>query len=329
MKSLVLTNDGLQLADTVTPSLLPGYVKIEVRSVGISRTDIKIWKGDLEAELPIILGTDITGTITESSDPMLAPGNLVTTDIIISCGTCYYCTHKQRHLCKSRMVLGMTIDGGLAEYITVPAENIHILPEGVDATTGTFVRPLATALTTFRNTPVENDEAVAVIGTGKNGLLISQVYDAFGAEVYLVGKNRWHLGAARKMGLRNTIDSSTTTWKDRILSNTNDIGPRVVIDATGNANGIRTAIDLVRNGGVVVLTDHYGDTIEVDPNECVGRDLRFVASNGYDFKKAIELLAKGRIEVREMLSAKYTLEEGMKAFESAIDAKTVKVNINI
>ena len=85
MQSLVLTADGLQIADTPMPPLMPGDVRIEVRSVGICGTDLAIWKGDLETPLPIILGHEIAGAVHESSVPEIQQGTLVTTDVDVSC----------------------------------------------------------------------------------------------------------------------------------------------------------------------------------------------------------------------------------------------------
>ncbi|MHA2119493.1 MAG: alcohol dehydrogenase catalytic domain-containing protein, partial [Candidatus Thorarchaeota archaeon] len=95
MQSLVLTRDGLQLADTPRPPLMPGTVRIEVRSVGVCATDIAIWKGDYEVNLPLVLGHEIAGVIHESSVPDLRPGTAVTTEVDVPCGKCWYCRHSQ------------------------------------------------------------------------------------------------------------------------------------------------------------------------------------------------------------------------------------------
>ncbi|TFG06226.1 hypothetical protein EU538_10555, partial [Candidatus Thorarchaeota archaeon] len=224
MKSLVLTNDGLQLADTPIPPVLPGEVRIEVRSVGICRTDISMWNGDLDVPLPLVLGHEIGGVVHESSVPDLLPGTPVTTEIDMTCGRCWYCRHDMKHLCEERETLGVTVDGGLSEYLSVPADLVHVLSEGVDTTTATFVEPLASAIETWKRTPAEDDEPIAVIGTGKIGILTAQVYDAFGADVYLVGRNKFQLGLARQLGLLNTVNTSKTAWRDELLKATRGVG---------------------------------------------------------------------------------------------------------
>ncbi|MFW9794934.1 MAG: alcohol dehydrogenase catalytic domain-containing protein, partial [Candidatus Thorarchaeota archaeon] len=158
MQSLVLTADGFQISDTPIPPLMPGDVRIEVRSVGICGTDIAIWKGDYDVKLPLILGHEIAGVVHESSVPEIVPGTICTTEIDVSCGRCWYCRVGERSRCADREILGITRDGGLSEYISVPADSIHTLPESVDVVSGTFVEPLASAIQTQTDSPAEQDE---------------------------------------------------------------------------------------------------------------------------------------------------------------------------
>ncbi len=327
MKSLVLTHDGFQIADTPIPPLLPGYVRIEVRSVGVSRTDLKIWKGELDVKLPMILGHEIAGVVHESSIPELAAGTPVTTEVDISCGSCWHCTHKAKHLCETRETLGVTVDGGMAEYIVVPYEMVHILPDPIDAVTGTFVEPLSKAIDTYTRTTVEPDESVLIVGTGKLGLLISQVYDAFGADVYLLGDNPWHLGVARQLGLRNTLRLESD-WKRRVLDATT-VGPAVVVEATGSKNGLDLALDVVRSGGKVALTGRSINEFTIDPEALIRRDISLIGTSSGDYKMAIEMLQKGRIEVLKLVTSQYPLEQATQAFEDAQKEEVVKVNIRI
>lgn len=329
MLSLVLTADGFQISDTPIPPLMPGDVRIEVRSVGICGTDLAIWKGDYEAPLPIILGHEIAGVIHESSVPEIITGTMITTEIDISCGRCWYCRSGERQRCADREILGITRDGGLSEYITVPADSIHTLPEGVDVISGTFVEPLASAIQTRMDSPAEQNEPVVIIGSGKLALLMAQVYDASGADVYILGRNRWQLGLARQLGLSNTIDLTRGDWKKSILNVTHGVGPRIVAEATGNPEGTRIAFDLVRNGGIVNLKSIHGCDYPLDPSVIVRKELTINGSIRGPFHKAIEMLRQGRIEVKRLVSKEFRLEDGAKAFEHADQPSVTKVVVNI
>jgi alcohol dehydrogenase len=329
MQSLVLTQDGLQLADTPMPPVMPGDVRIEIRSVGICGTDIAIWKGEYDAELPIVLGHEFAGVIHESSVPDILPGTLVTSDIDISCGRCWYCRLGERHNCPHKEVLGMTRDGGLSEYVSVPAELVYPLPMGVTTTEATFVEPLASAIKTHQQVPVKDDELVLILGSGKLALLLAQVYDANGANVHIVGRNRWQLGLAKQLGFQNTYDTSEKDWKSKIMKLTHDVGPRVVVEATGNTDGIIMAIDIVRNGGIIALKSMHGFEFPFDPSILVNKELTLYGASRGPFNQAIDMLSKGRIEVKKLITKMFKLEDGAKAFEFAAQPAVTKVLVNI
>jgi alcohol dehydrogenase len=329
MQSLVLTADGLQIADTPIPPLMPGDVRIEVRAVGICGTDLAIWKGDFEVPLPIILGHEIAGAVHESSDPDIAPGTIVTTEIDVSCGRCWYCRSGNRQHCADKEVLGITRDGGLSEYISVPADLVHTLPAGVDVVSGTFAEPLASAIKTVSDSPADEGEPILIIGSGKIALLLAQVYDANGADVFIVGRNRWQLGLARQLGLTNTLDINTVDWKRTILAATNNVGPRVVVEATGNTDGISMAFDVVRNGGIINLKSIHGLSFQLDPTVIVNKELTIHGISRGPYDQALRMLQRGRIEVKRLVSKEFRLEEGAKAFEYANQPSVTKVVINI
>lgn len=329
MQSLVLTPDGFQIADAPIPPLMPGDVRIEVRSVGICATDLSIWKGDIEVDLPLVLGHEIGGAIHESSVPDFEPGMLVTTEIDVSCGRCWHCRSGKRHLCSAKEILGITRDGGLSEFISVPAELIHPLPLGVDVTKATFVEPLASAIRTRELAPANENEPVVIIGSGKLALLQAQIYDASGADVHIIGRNRWQLGLARQLGLQNTYDIVDQSWKSKLMRKTQEIGPRVVIEATGNTDGVSMAFDIVQNGGIVALKSMHGRKFSFNPTDIVDREITIFGSSRGPFDQAIDMLAKGRIEVKRLISKEFKLEDGTKAFEFALQPSVTKVIINI
>ena len=329
MQALVLTADGLQIADTPLPPLMPGDVRIEVRSVGICGTDIAIWKGDYEVPLPIVLGHEIAGAVHESSVPELVPGTTVTTEIDLSCGRCWYCRTGARHHCADKDILGITRDGGLSEFISVPADLIHPLPAGVDVASATFTEPLASAIKTVSDSPAEEGEPVLIIGSGKIALLLAQVYDASGADVHILGRNRWQLGLARQLGLLSTMDINSDDWKKKILAATHGVGPRIVVEATGNTDGIAMALDIVRNGGIVNLKSMHGLDYKFYPTAIVNKELTIHGASRGPYDKALDMLQSGRIEVKRLISKTFHLEEGAKAFEYADQPSVTKVVINI
>jgi alcohol dehydrogenase len=274
-------------------------------------------------------GKVIFKLIHESTVPELNPGSLVTCEIDLFCGRCWYCQNNFKHLCTSKGTLGLTVDGGLSEYISVPVENIHTLPYGIDAISGTFVEPLASAISTFEKYPIKEDEPVVVIGSGKLGLLLAQVLDLFGANVFVIGRNQIQLGLVRRLGLSNIINITEENWKKSILAATNGIGARIVAEATGNPDGLKMALDIVRSGGIIAAKSMHGLPVEIDSTQLVDREITIHGSSRGDFEKAIEILSKGRIEVKQLVSKQFKLEDGAKAFEYASQPGVNKVIVNI
>lgn len=329
MQSLVMTADGLQMADTPIPPLMPGDVRIEVRSVGVCGTDLSIWCGEYETKLPIVLGHEIAGVVHESSVSELEPGTPVTTEVDVPCGRCWYCQRSLKQYCLEKEVLGLTTDGGLSEFISVPAELVYILPAGVGMVSGTFVEPLASAIATEKRAPADEGEPVLIIGSGKIGLLLAQVYDASGADVHIVGRNIWQLGLARQLGLTNTVDTTNSDWRNSILKKTSGVGPRIVVEATGNLDGLNMALSVVQTGGIIALKSMHGSEYCFSPTTLVDRDLTIFGSSRGPFKEAIEMLEKGRIEVKRLISKQFRLEDGPRAFEYASQPSVTKVIINL
>jgi L-iditol 2-dehydrogenase len=308
---------------------MPGDVRIEVRAVGICETDLAIWKGDYDVEMPIVLGHEIAGVIHESSVQDIKPGTHVTTEVDVACGHCHFCKNGFKQACLGSEVLGLTADGGLAEYVSVPAELIHPLPEDVDVVAGTFVEPLASAIQTTKVAPAGNDEVVVVIGSGKLGLLIAQVYDSQGADVHLIGRNKWQLGLARQLGLRNTINTENTDWKKVLLNKTSSFGPRLVVEATGNPEGLTMAIDIVRAQGTIALKSMHGKPVGLDTSAIVNREIVLQGSSRGPFEEAIDMLEKGRIEVKRLVSREFSLEDTPLAFDYALRSDVTKVIIRV
>ncbi len=329
MQSLVLTPDGLRLADTPMPPLLPGEVRIEVRSVGISATDIAVWDGRLKVEQPVVPGHQVAGVVHESTDPSLTPGTPVATQGDIGCGTCWYCTDGKMHLCRKRRTLGVDRDGGLAEYVSVPAEAVHVLPEGVDSKAATFMTPLACAIAIAENVPAQEDEPVLIVGCKEEGLLTAQVYDAFGAQVYIVDSNKYRLGTAKKIGLTNVIPMERVGWMRRIFDIADGVGCRVVVNTLGSHLGMNASLEAVRNGGTIVLNGFHTYALPMDSAEVIGREIVLWGVRGGPYDEALGMLSKGRIEVRQIVSASFGLDEGVKAFEKASDPTVTKVVIDI
>ena len=328
MKAAVLTEKGFLIKEMPLPSLSPNDVLIRVKSVGICGTDIAIYKGTYKKPLPLILGHEFSGVIEKVGDSVrnLTEGMRVTSEINITCGHCYYCTHGMKTHCINRRAIGISRDGAMAEYIVVPAENVHEIPDMLSFDEATFVEPLAAAIETFEMAPLDESSNVVVYGSGKMGLLILQVAKYLGAKkVIVIGRTQWKLDLAKKLGADVVINSKHENVIPRVLEECNGVGCDYLIEATGNPNVLKECFKLVRARGVISLKSTHGIDTEINITDIVVRELRIQGSRCGPFKPAIKLLSEKKVIVTPLISKIYPLDKVTEAFKSAMSSETIKV----
>jgi threonine dehydrogenase-like Zn-dependent dehydrogenase len=247
-----------------------------------------------------ILGHEFVG--------MTADGRRVTAEINNPCGACDTCRAGLGNHCPNRTVLGiLRHDGAMAERVAVPSSNLHEIPDALDDTEAVFIEPLAAALRILEQVDVGPGQVAAVLGDGKLGLLCTWVLRDSGARVAWIGKHPEKLALAGE-----GIETRTADRVDDLQR-----GLDLVVDATGSASGLPTALGLVRPCGTVVLKTTVAARYEIDLAPIVINEVRVVGSRCGPFAKAIEALQSKRFDVRRLIGATYRLEEAEEAFRAA------------
>src|SRR3954468_1918185 len=223
------------------PAPTDGDTLIKVRQAGICATDIEITKGYMSYRG--VLGHEFVGEVVSSPDRDLV-GHRVCGEINVVCGRCDLCLSGLSTHCRARTVLGiLNHDGAFAEFVRLPALNLHVVPKNVEDDQAVFVEPLAAAYQVLKQIKLDGRKWVAVLGDGRLGLLVAQVLRNAGCPVRVIGKHPDKLAQCEKWGIRS-----------RILA---DIAPRhcqdIVVDCTGSAAGFETAMAMVRPRGTIVL----------------------------------------------------------------------------
>ena len=327
----VLTEKGFVLKNVKKPVVGEKDVLIRVKSVGICGTDLAIYKRTYKIPLPRILGHEFTGVIAAVGKEVtgLSEGDRVTSEINITCGKCYYCTHGMPTHCISRTAVGISRDGALAEYIVVPAKNIHKLPENVDFDKGTFIEPLAAAIQTFRMSPVSEEDVIAIYGSGKMALLISQVAKVLGAtKVIVIGRNNKKLQLAKELGADVVVNVNEEDPVKAVKAEGHNVGADIVVEATGNPDVLENAIKMTRSRGTLALKSTHGISTPINVTEIVVRELKLQGSRCGDFPSAIKMLKIGKIKVEPLISEIYPLEKVSDAFSAALSSRTIKVIVH-
>jgi threonine dehydrogenase-like Zn-dependent dehydrogenase len=324
MKALVVDAPGsIQLRDIPEPPLPFGECRVAVTRIGICRTDLELVKGYMN--FTGVPGHEFVGKVVEGADRLM--GRRVVGEINAGCGTCDECRANGSRHCLHRTVLGIfNRPGAFAETLTLPERNLLPVPDNVSDEEAVFTEPLAAALEIVQQLHIRPTAKALVIGDGKLGLLIAQVFAHFSTRVMLLGRNPKKLALAERWCIPSAL-------ADRAALSTIHFGGRFdcVIECTGSPEGLAAAMNHVAPGGTIVLKSTYAPTLppSIDWAKVVVDEIRIVGSRCGPFAPALRLLAKGGIDVRSLVDHQKSLDDGIEAFELAAQKGVLKVLVRV
>jgi threonine dehydrogenase-like Zn-dependent dehydrogenase len=317
MKALVFDQSLSFQPKRPEPAPADGDTLVRVRLAGLCATDLEITRGYMGFRG--VLGHEFVGDVADSPDKDLV-GKRVVGEINVVCGRCDLCVAGLSSHCRNRSVLGiLNHDGAFAEFLRLPAVNLHPLPKTVDNDQAVFAEPLAAAFQILKQVKVDARTWVTVLGDGRLGLLCAQVLRNAGAPVRVIGKHPEKLTLCEKWGIRSRLLADIAPGHDQ----------DVVVDCTGSASGFETAMAMVRPRGTIVLksTVAAGKAINLAP--VVIDEIKVVGSRCGPFKDAIRALAEKSVDVTSLISRRMRLEQGVEAFDAANRPGVIKVLLTI
>jgi len=287
---------GISLQDVPTPEMSPYEVLIKVRAVGICGSDARIYNEVMPGRKKIIIGHELSGEIVQCGEQVhdLRKGERVVTEICIGCAICRYCKKGLINLCDRLEEVGITVDGGMAEFVSIPARNVHPIPKNVSFEEATLADPLACTIRGLEMVSVQPESWVTILGPGTIGLLAVQV--------------------AKKILRAKVIVTGT---RDERLALAEEFGADYVVNVHDSTK---------RNGSVVSMTVHKEININIEP--VIRNELKVFGSICYNYKEfdeALDLIRKGKINVEEFTGHTFPLKEADKAFDFLMSRKGVKV----
>jgi alcohol dehydrogenase len=307
MRALVFDGRLSCRDDYPVPTAASGEVLVQVRRAGICNTDIEITKGYMNYRG--VLGHEFVG--------ILPDGSRVVGEINVADGTCDICQRGDVTHCCNRSVLGIfKRDGAMAEYLTLPARNLHRVPDALSDAQAVFVEPLAAALEITDRIHIRPSQRVAVIGDGKLGILVAQVLQLTGCDLRVIGRHARKLAILRRHGIP-ALDTPA-----EVQSRCD-----VVVDCSGRASGFDLARQLLRPRGTLVLKSTFHGVQDVAMAPLVIDEISVVGSRCGPFEPALRLLERRLIDVETLLDAEYPIEQGVEAFTQAMTPGTLKVQI--
>ncbi len=339
MKALLLSEyNRLEIAEVPLPRPGPGEIMIRVEACGICGSDVHGYDGSSGRRIPpLVMGHEAAGMVAAVGREVSGArdGDRVTFDSTVYCGSCPYCRRGEFNLCDRRQVLGVSTpeyrrEGAFAEYVVVPERIVHHLPRNIPFAHAAMVEPLAVAVHAVALAEIPKNGTALIIGAGMIGLLVLQALRQAGCpRVYVVDIDTVRLKLASQLGASAAIDAKTTDANAELQRLTTEAPVDVAFEAVGSTSAIKTAIENVRKGGTVVLIGNISPTAEIGLQMVVSRQIRLqgsAASSG-EYPKCIDLLSRGAIDVKPLISVVAPLEEGPQWFERlhAREANLMKV----
>lgn len=303
---LALVNDNkLSLRkDVPDPDMPKGEALIRVIAAGICSTDLEITRGYMA--FTGVLGHEFVGRVIRGSRRW--EGKRVVGEINCVCERCDMCRSGMSNHCRHRTVLGIQgRNGCFAELTALPERNLHEVPDNVTDEEATFVEPLAAAFQVVKQIRIEPRMRIAVLGSGRLGLLAAQVLAMTGCRLTVVGRNERTLDFCEKKGIQAMPIEEFVPRKDH----------DVVVECTGNPEGLEIAMQIVRPRGSIVLKSTYATRSNLSLTPVVVDEVTLVGSRCGPFPDAISALSRKQIDVLGMISRTLPLTRGIEAMNLA------------
>lgn len=338
MRAVIIDAPGIIRVDNVPdPTPRPDEVLVRVGACGICGTDLHIIDGDSPlARYPIIPGHEFAGEVVALGSDVaqrngkeganITVGSRIAVEPNLYCGYCDSCRTGHENLCLNYAALGVTTDGAIAQYVTVPIAKAYALPDNISLREGALIEPVSCAVHGMHILNPRSGDTFLIVGAGTMGLLLLQLAMRGGASrVAMVDVNAQRLGLAEQLGPTRTYSDIKQALKDEPL------GFNCVIDATGVASVIENAFMAVKRGGKLLIFGVASNEarISLSPFRIYNDEITIIGSMAvlFSFQAALDLISSGVINTEAMLTKALPLQDFLEALDMVRYGKGVKTQI--
>mgnify|MGYP001051622615 CR=1 FL=1 len=325
MQVIICQEPGvLSFKEQERPEVKEGYAQIRIKRIGICGTDLHAFDGTQPYfNYPRILGHELSGELLETGGAQgFKKGDVVTFIPYFNCGACIACRSGKPNCCTEIKVCGVHIDGGMVEYLNVPAYSL-VHGEGLTYDELALVEPLAIGAHSIRRADVKAGEFVLVIGAGPIGLGIMEFARIAGAKVIAMDINAGRLKFCNnRLNIDYTIDASTENALERLSKITQGDMPSVVIDATGNLKAINNGFQYLAHGARYILVGLQKGDINLSHPEFHKREATLMSSRNAtreDFQHVISSMKKGLVQPANYITHRVPFKRVKDEFEKWLD----------
>lgn len=319
------------------PKPMDNQVLVKIHMIGICGSDIHVYHGEHPfTAYPVTQGHEVSGEIAEIGARVkgLRIGQKVTIEPQVFCGHCYPCTHGKYNLCEELKVMGFQTTGVASTYFAVDVSKITPFPENMDYAEGAMIEPLSVAVHAVRRAGDVEGKKIAVLGAGPIGNLVAQVAKGMGAQVMITDISEYRLELAEKCGADFIVNTRNEEFGAAMVRCFGSDKADVIYDCAGNNTTINQAIRCARKGSTLILVAVFAGMASVDLAVLNDHELDLNTTMMYrheDYVTAIEMVSKGQIQLRPLMSKVYPFGQYQQAYEY-IDANretTMKVLIDV
>lgn len=306
---------NIEISDVQMPKPKEGEALLRVKSAGICGSDIGAFRGTNGlVSYPRIIGHEIAGeviSIPENNKNGIKPGDRVIVDPYLYCGHCYPCSIGRTNCCVDLKVLGVHVDGGMAEYFCHPADMLLKVPDDMPWDIIPLAEPLTIALHGIHRLKLKAGEHIAINGAGPIGLLAAMVALHYGAEPIMIDLVKERLDFAKSLGVQYTINLREEDLVEKVSEYTNGRMAECVMEASGANSAIRATLDIVSHAGRIALTGWPKQETPI-PTDMITRkevDVRGARTSAGEFPEAIDLIYHQKVDARRILTKVISIDE--------------------
>jgi len=317
-------NQKLRIEEVSEPVPSDNEVVVKVVACGLCHTDLHYIDHGVPTfkKPPLILGHEPAGIVYKVGRGVrnLKEGDRVLIPAVFSCGSCRACRTGRENICDTMVMLGNNIDGGYAENVVVPAKDLAIVPEDIPLSE---IAVVADAVSTpfhavVNRAKVKAGDVISVFGCGGVGINIVQIASIVGAKVIAVDIVDSKLEKAKKLGASITLNANNYDNVAKEIRKLTDGGVDIAFEAIGNPKTLQNAFDTLRRGGTLCVVGYCSQKLEWSFTKVMYYEMQIIGSLGcrpVDYPKIINLVKENKLNIKELISAKFPLDKINEAFD--------------
>ena len=324
MKSCVITSPfHYEIREVPIPEPGDNEVLIQMKAAGVCGSDLHIYKGENPlSTYPLVPGHENAGIVAKVGKNVtnVQPCDHVVVDLVITCGTCWQCTHGRENVCEHVLVRGSGTDGGWREYFTAPQDDVYKIDSSIPWKNAALIEPIAIGAHCTKRGRVQPDDVVFILGTGTIGTIILQACKVIGATVICCDIDDQSLERAKKFGADYIINSKRQDIIQEVQKITNGHGCTIAYDSACFPGSLTQIMQygIVCNAGRVVPMGFCDKPENISQADINKRELDIIGSrmSAYQFQPVAQNMAEGKYQLEGLATTFVPFSQIEKVFQN-------------